>query len=261
MKILIIHGSMRKGSTYALTAEIMTRLATKPNVEFIEMSVADLVLPFCISCHLCFTKGEEFCPHYCIMKDVQAAFAACDGVILSGTTYMWALNAAMKNLMDHLAYGFHRPEFFGKKGMVIATSAGNGEKNTAKYLKTILGQWGINGAISVTQNFKEQKLKSPKRSAAKLDCQAEQFYQLIASKKPVAPSFRSIAVHNAFRAMSLSDFTGSARDTQFWQQKEFDRVYPTTVGPVKYIFGAMVCSVVKSASLMIGRKVDQNSKS
>jgi len=248
---------MRKGSTFALTKEIMDRLAAKPNVTLTEMHVAELNLPFCISCHLCFTKGEEFCPHYGIMKEVQSAFTECDGVILSGTTYMWALNAAMKNFVDHLAYGIHRPAFFGKKGMVITTSAGNGEQSVAKYLKTVLGQWGINGAISVTQNFKEQKLKSPERRAAKRDRQAQQFYQLIASKKPVDPSFRSIAIHNAFRAMSLSDFAGSVRDTQFWRQKEFDRAYPVKIGSIKTVFGALVCGAVKSASLMLGRKIER----
>jgi multimeric flavodoxin WrbA len=213
MKILIIHGSMRKGNTYALTKGIVNCLLSKPDAECTEISVADLELPFCCSCHVCFAKGEEHCPHYDVMRDVQSALMTCDGVILSGTTYMGALNAAMKNLLDHLAYGFHRPALFGKKGMVIATSAGNGEKSVAKYLKTALGQWGINGAIVVTQSTKAQQLLSSDKIAATLDRAAERFYQLIASKRFIAPKFKSIAVHNAFRAMSLSDFAENGRDT------------------------------------------------
>jgi multimeric flavodoxin WrbA len=94
MKILIIHGSMRKGNTYALTKGIVNYLLSKPDTECTEISVADLELPFCCSCHVCFAKGEEHCPHHDVMRDVQSALMACDGVILSGTTYMWALNAA-----------------------------------------------------------------------------------------------------------------------------------------------------------------------
>ena len=126
-------------------------------------------LPFCRSCHLCLTKGEEYCPDYNVMHSIQSVLVECDGLIVSGVTYTQALNAAMKNLMDHLAYGFHSPALFGKKGMVIATSTGTGEKDVARYLKSVLGQWGINKAIIVTQTEKEQKLISPTRLSNKLD--------------------------------------------------------------------------------------------
>jgi multimeric flavodoxin WrbA len=244
---------MRKGNTYALTKGIVNYLLFKPDVECTEISVADLELPFCCSCHACFAKGEEHCPHYAVMHGVQSALMECDGVILSGTTYMWALNAAMKNLLDHLAYGFHRPALFGKKGMVIATSAGNGEKSVAKYIKTALGQWGINGAIVVTQNTKEQQLLSSDKIAAKLDCAAERFYQLIASKRFIAPSLKSIAVHNAFRAMSLSDFAENERDMQYWRQDGFyNRAYPVKAGP-KYGVGALMYGAAKYSAKMLGR--------
>jgi multimeric flavodoxin WrbA len=131
MKILVINGSMRKGNTYSLTREIVGRLSKKGGIRFNEISVADLKLPFCLSCHTCFSKGEEHCPHYDIMKIVEDELAECDGVIFSATTYMWALNAAMKNLLDHLSFYFHRPSMFGKKGMAIATATGAGEKGVA----------------------------------------------------------------------------------------------------------------------------------
>jgi multimeric flavodoxin WrbA len=244
---------MRKGNTYAITKGIVNFLLTKPDVECTEISVADLELSFCRSCHVCFSKGEEHCPHHTAMRGVQSALMECDGVILSGTTYMWALNAAMKNLLDHLAYGVHRPALFGKKGMVIATSAGNGEKAVAKYLKTALGQWGINGAIVITQNTKERQLQSSDKTAVKFDRAAERFYQLIASNRFIAPKLKSIAVHNAFRAMSLSDFAENECDIQFWQQQGFyDRAYPVKAGP-KYVAGALMYEAVKHLTIMLGR--------
>jgi multimeric flavodoxin WrbA len=251
MKILVIHGSMRKGNTYSLTKEIMKRLLEKPDVECTEISVADLKLPFCASCHVCFAKGEEYCPHYDIMCGVQSALMDCDGVILSGTTYMWALNAAMKNLLDHLAYGFHRPALFGKKGMVVTTSAGDGEKDAAKYLKTVLGQWGINRALTATLNTKEKQLQS--KGEKYLCSAAERFYKLIASKKPLLPSLKSIAAHNSFRAMSLSEFGENERDRQYWSQAGFcNRAYPVKAGMLKYAAGATVHGIVKQAAKMIG---------
>ena len=253
MKILVVHGSMRQGNTYALVKKITERLLTKPDVECIEISVADLNLPFCQSCNACFAKGEAYCPHHAIMQGVQSALLECDGVIFSGVTYMWALNAAMKNLLDHLAYGFHRPTLFGKKGMVIVTSSGSGEKSVAHYLKTVLGQWGINGASMVTLNAKEQQLISPDKASARLHREAERFYRLIQSGQFIAPSVKSIAVHNAFRAMSLSDFAEYACDTQFWQRDGYcNKAYPVRAG-FKYPIGVLMYAAAKYSTRMLGR--------
>jgi len=254
MKILVIHGSMRRGSTYDLTAQIIRRLAEKPEVEITEISTRELELPFCTSCHICFLKGEEYCPHYSAMQGVESALLACDGVIVSGTTYVWALNAAMKNVLDHLAFMFHRPALFGKKGMVVSTSAGSGERKVAKYLKTVIGQWGINGALVLTLNTKEREMRSADKLSARLDGAAERFYQMIKSGKPLAPGMKNIAVHNAFRAMSLGEFVASERDTRHWQQNGFcDRAYPVYAGVVKYFAGAMVYVAVKNIGAGLGR--------
>lgn len=261
MNILVIHGSLRKGKTYALTKEVMSHLASKQDVEFTEISISNLSLPFCTSCHICFKKGEEFCPNYDHFGDVHKALLGCDGVILSGTTYMWALNAAMKNLLDHLSFNFHRPVLFGKRGMVIATSAGNGEKAVAKYLKTVLGQWGINGAIVVTRNTKQEQLAPQEKQAARVRQAAECFYNQLTSGRPISPTLRSIVVHNAFRAMSLSSHAEYPRDTEFWRQEGYhNRAYPVKAGP-KYIIGAMMFGIAKYTAKVLGKKVAQASNS
>jgi multimeric flavodoxin WrbA len=245
---------MRKGKTYALTQEIITRLSAKPNVEIIEFSVADLNLPFCTSCHVCFAKGEEHCPNHTFIQDIQEALMACDAVIFTGTTYVWALNAAMKNLIDHFAYLFHRPALFGKYGLVITTSKGSGEKSVAKYIKTVLGQWGINGAMIFTQNAKEEQLKSKVALSQKYDSVAELFYNTIKSKRRISPSLRSIAVHNAFRATSLSKFAEFERDTQYWNEPGVgNRAYPVKINFFKCFFGAVVYRAAKTAIRMLGK--------
>jgi len=259
MKILVIHGSMRKGNTYTLTKEIVSRLAAKAEVEISEYFVSELNLPFCCSCHNCFAKGEEYCPHFDVTGKIKDALLQCDALVVSGATYMWALNAAMKNLLDHFAYMFHRPVLFGKKGMVVATSTGVGEKSVAKYLKTVLGQWGINGAIIVTQNAKEHRLQSEgpelsSKEAAQIDKVAQRFYDMIKANKQLTPSLKNISVHNAFRAMSLSAYSESERDTQHWQKEGMgDRAYPVKAGPIKYAIGAFVYGAAKNTTKMIGR--------
>ena len=260
MNILVLHGSMRKGHTHALTQAIVSRLSTKPEVEIEAIGVDELDLPFCISCHLCFKKGEEHCPHYDQLRRVTAALHACDGLIISGTTYMWALNAAMKNLLDHHAWLFHRPALFGKHGIVVATSAGAGEKNVTRYLRSVLGQWGINKAQVVTLNTKEQKMGGggdglPAKKAANIDNVVEVFYQRIKSGKQLSPALKSIAVHNAFRAMSLSDYSESERDTAHWQKPGFvDKSYPAKAGLCQRIVGAIVFGAASRATAMLGKR-------
>jgi len=255
MKILVIHGSMRKGKTYALTKEIMDQLSSKPDVDFTEIHISDLNLPFCISCFACFKKGEEYCPNYASYSIVYKALLDCDGVIMSGTTYMWSLNAAMKNLLDHLSFNFHRPVLFGKKGMVVATSSGAGEKTVAKYLKTVLGQWGVNGAVVVTRNTKEEKLISVDKQALKIKNGTKKFYQQLTSGRMIPPSLRSIAVHNAFRSMAQSASAEDERDIEFWKQEGYhNRAYPVKAGP-KYIPGALVFSLAKQTTKILEKKL------
>ena len=254
MKLLVIHGSTRKGNTYALTREIVRRIATKPDVEVTEISVAALDLPFCRSCHACFDRGEEFCPHYGVMREVEAALLACDAVVLTGVTYMWSLNAAMKNLLDHLSYLFHRPALFGKRGMVIATSKGAGEKGVAKYLKTVLGQWGAGGAVVFTQNEKEQKLLSDSKKAEKLSRAADQLYRLMKSNRQLPPSLKNIAVHNAFRAMAQGEYAESERDALYWQESGCgNKAYPLKVSWPMRAFGALVHRASAGAARLAGR--------
>ena len=254
MKILVIHGSMRKGNTYELTQALIRRLAANPTVEITEISVCELALPFCVSCHMCFAKGEEYCPHYSLMQKIEAALLDCDGVIVSGTTYMWALNAAMKNLLDHLAFLFHRPALFGKRGMIVTTSAGMGEKSAAKYLKTVLGQWGINGALTLTLTTKERELYTPAKISAKLDRAARRFYRQLCSDRPLSPSLKNISVHNAFRAMSLGEFSSSQRDTAYWRQSGVgDKVYPHKISAFKYLVGAVVYTAARQTAAIAGR--------
>jgi multimeric flavodoxin WrbA len=259
MKILVIHGSMRKGKTYTLTKEVMEWLSSKPAIEFIEFSVADLKLPFCTSCHVCFKKGEEHCPNFAVYGDVYKALLDCDGLILSGTTYMWALNAAMKNLLDHLSFNFHRPVLFGKRGIVVATSAGAGEKGVAKYLRTVLGQWGVNGALVVTRNTKEEQLISSEKLNAKIQRVSERFYQQLTSGRPIPPDLRSVAIHNAFRSTSLSASSEYERDTVFWQQDGYrNRAYPVKAG-LKYIVGALMFGIAKNTTKLLEKRIARQS--
>ena len=73
--LLAIHSSMRNGNTYALAQGIIRRLSKKPDVKITEVSVAELNLPFCLSCHLRFQWGEKLCLPYGIIPEYWATRA------------------------------------------------------------------------------------------------------------------------------------------------------------------------------------------
>jgi len=259
MKILVIHGSMRKGNTYALTKEVLSRLSAKQEVEIVEFGVSGINLPFCTSCHLCLLKGEMYCPHRTVMEEIQTALSECDGLIFSGAVYMRGLNAAMKNVIDHLAYLFHRPSLFGKKGIVVVTTAGSGENSVVKYLKKILGFWGINGALIVTKKTRnhnakpDETLQLSAKEIAKLDKVVNRFYDLIKLKRPIFPSLKSIAIFNTVRAVSLSSHTESESDVAYWRKDGFcNKAYPTKAGLFSYWIGTLVYHSVRSMVKIVG---------
>jgi multimeric flavodoxin WrbA len=246
MKILAIHGSMRKGNTYALAQAVIARLKTRDDVQITEIGVADFELPFCRSCHTCFTKGEAACPNAGIVGAVRAALDRADGVIISGVTYAMGLNAAMKNLMDHLAYLYHRPAMFGKKGIVVATTAGGGAKGVAKYLKANIGHWGINGARILTHNAQTVDFTLSEKEQKRLDKIADGFYNSIKQNRKFSPSITSLAVHNAFRAMALAASPVSPCDAAYWQSSGFaGKAYPSKIGWHKKAIGSLTYSLMR----------------
>jgi len=256
MKITVIHGSMRKGNTYGVTGTVIERLRSYDDMEITEVNVADLDLPFCTSCHACFSNGEDLCPHYKIIGPVAKAIENCDGLIVSGVCYATHLNAAMKNPIDHLAYYFHRPRLFAKVGMVVTTTAGAGENTVAKYLRQTLGHWGIGKAILLPAKIQTAKFFLTDKQMRRIHKSADKFYNNIKNKKLSTPSIASVAVHNAFRGNSSLSPPLSECDGAYWKASGFiDKIYPRRIGLLKIIIGKVTYSVMR---MIFGKIVKTN---
>ena len=254
MKITVIHGSMRKGNTYGVVSAVLERLHSYDDVEVSEISVADLDLPFCVSCHACFSKGEQFCPHRAIIRPVADAMENCDGLIVSGVCYAMQINAAMKNVIDHLAYYFHRPRLFTKIGMVVTTTAGAGEKTVASYLRQTMGHWGMGKAILLPIKIQTEKFTLTKKQKERIRIAADTFYRKIKEKKLASPSIASVAVHNAFRGNSSLTPPLSECDGAYWKASGFiQKIYPRRVGLLKLFVGRITYSMMRS---LFGKIVD-----
>jgi NAD(P)H-dependent FMN reductase len=263
MKIAVIHGSMRKGNTYSVTQAVLEHLRKHKDVQITEISVADLELPFCISCHACFDKGDELCPHSKIVEPVAQAIEDCDGLIISGVCYAMQINASVKNLIDHLAYLFHRPRLFNTVGMVVSTTAGAGENRVAKYLRQTLGHWGIGRAIMLPLKIQTEYFALSNKQKEHIRAAADRFYSDIINGKLSQPSLVSVIVHNSFRAHASITPSLSEADSAYWRGSSFaDKVYPRKVGAGKWLMGKIIYPIMRKIFKKVGAKnAEQNTYS
>ena len=62
MKILIMNGSPHRGNTWRLTQRVKEMIhAWDETVEFSEVHLMDVNLPFCTGCSNCFRRGHQYC--------------------------------------------------------------------------------------------------------------------------------------------------------------------------------------------------------
>lgn len=143
MKCLIIHTSYRQCNTYRVSQYLKSYMQTNGSIEFEELFLIKLNIPFCTGCNKCFFKGENFCPHHFIIQPIVEKIIRCDSLIITTPTYSLQAPAVLKCFIDHMSYNFLRPRFFDKKALVVVTESVAGAKPTACYMKQVLEGWGI----------------------------------------------------------------------------------------------------------------------
>lgn len=146
MIILTIIGNPHNGNTKKITDLFISEF------EGNEIEVDEIVLPkdmpdLCSGCAKCILHGEEKCPHYRKIAQIIKKIEVADMIVLATPVYVMSCSAAMKALLDHLAFMWmiHRPNerMFSKVGMIITTSNGWGQKETVKLLRNNLFYLGI----------------------------------------------------------------------------------------------------------------------
>ncbi len=151
MKILMINGTMRKGSTYNIAHLLINNLVQEND------TVEELFLPqamphFCVGCASCVMKGEENCPHFEYVDKIRQSIDEADILIFTSPVFVMHTTGQMKALLDHFAYRWmvHRPEekMFTKQAVVISTAAGAGTKSTNKDILDSLNFWGVGKTYS-----------------------------------------------------------------------------------------------------------------
>ena len=144
MKVAVIYGNPRRGTTWRLTQLFLAELEGAEVTEFFLPN--DFSEP-CVGCMRCIAEGEEHCPHGARLAPIQAALEEAELIVLASPVYVMGMTGAMKCLCDHLAWQWtvHRPSeaMFSKVGAVISTAAGPCMGKTCRDLKQQLFFWGV----------------------------------------------------------------------------------------------------------------------
>ena len=152
MKIAVINGNMRHGSTWHCMDAIVHAIEQHEAVERKEFSLPRDLPNFCNGCFFCFYHGENTCPHAQFVQPIVRAMEEADLIILASPIYGLDVSGQMKALIDHLCYMWmsHRPNpnMFAKVGLTVATTAGMGLNHATKTMRNSLTFWGVKNIYS-----------------------------------------------------------------------------------------------------------------
>ena len=227
MKITIINGTMRHGSTWHCMDLIREELQKYGETEVTEFFLPKDMPHFCNGCFSCFYHGEDTCPHAASVKPIADAIIGADLVIMTSSVYGLDVSGGMKALIDHLCYMWmpHRPNpnMFQKIGLTISTTAGAGLKHTTKTMKSSLTYWGVKRTFSfkfIASASKWDEVSEKKK--AKIEQKAKRMAKKVAKAVENAPKlrkplFRSILFRAMVGAQKKNDW--NLTDRKHWESQ------------------------------------------
>lgn len=143
MKVCVVYGTERKGCTWHIAQEVLSRL---PEAEVTEFFLPRDCPDSCVSCFRCFNE-ENRC--YCSQgaRRILDAMLRADVILLTSPVYALHVSGQMKTFLDHYCgmWMVHKPNgaMFGKQGVVIASAAGPVYRAALREMKDSLDFWGV----------------------------------------------------------------------------------------------------------------------
>lgn len=221
MKIVMIHGQNRKGSTYHIGQLFAQKLSP-------ENDVTEFFLPrdlncFCLGCYTCIEK-EESCPFYSEKKIILDAMEEAELFIFTTPTYCMGPSAPLKALLD-LFFDYwmvHRPKewMFYKKALIVSTAAGSGTKLAIRLVEKSLTYWGIPyiktyGTAVHAMNW--ESVKQDKKN--KIFKDVERLSKKIRKVNTPKPGIKKRFLFNMMRKMHAAGWDSSPVEKEYWEKQ------------------------------------------
>ncbi|WP_026476508.1 flavodoxin family protein [Alkaliphilus transvaalensis] len=224
MKVAIVYGNNRKGSTYHCVEVVKNSLLEYGEVSFQEIFLPKDLSELCLGCFNCIIRGETLCPHSKQVSPIITSLIEADGIIMASPVYGLDVSGAMKTLIDHLCFMWipHRPhpEMFSKVGFVISTAAGTGTSRTNKTMKKALDYMGVKKTyqfgVSVAASSWEDINKDKKRKIEKkLIKKARKFYHTTQNRNNLRSRLFTKLMFTMIKRM-IKNYEDTNVDKQYW---------------------------------------------
>ncbi|HWS30228.1 MAG TPA: flavodoxin family protein [Clostridia bacterium] len=225
MKLAIIYGNMRHGSTWRCAELLKQALKAYGRTETKEFFLPKDMPNFCAGCFSCIYNGEGTCPHFASVSPILEAMLEADVIVLTSPVYGFDVSGAMKTFLDHLCFQWmsHRPnpKMFDKIGVTICTAAGAGLSHTAKTMQNSLRYWGAKRIFSLNGRVAAKDWDGvPEKTKANIEKRTKTMAKRIAKdvqnvKRFRAPLFRTVF----FRMMAgmMKTNTWNMYDRKHWE--------------------------------------------
>ncbi len=226
MKMTVINGSMRHGSTWNCIDSIRTELRKHVDLEVNEFFLPKDMPHFCQGCYSCFYNGEDTCPDAIAMKPILKATLEADIIVLTSPVYGMDVTGQMKSLLDHMCFLWmsHRPDprMFNKIGLTVSTTAGAGLGHTTKTLRNSLNFFGVKKIYSFKMPVSAMKWKDvSKKKQEKIQKETKKI-----SKKLIKATSNINKLHNPiFRSIFFKMMIGLQKkndwnltDRKHWEE-------------------------------------------
>lgn len=258
MLVTAIIGSYRKGNTYRIVRQMAERLAEHGvEVKYIFLSEANL--QECRGCFTCLARGETLCPLKDDLSGIEKQLMESDGAILASPNFACGVTALMKRFIERFAYIGHRPRFFGKYAVTVATSGGpSGLKQTLQSLSYFAGGgYTIVSRLGLMTPPTLQSAKAAMKLTKKINGSADNLYQAMRDKRAFRPTFGSMMQFAAFRGMYLKNpVLGDAKfpaDMKYWREmgwldRKARHFQKGSIGIVNRAFGLLFEKVIGLAA-------------
>jgi len=216
VKILAICGSQRKGGTFKVLNSMKEKF---PDIDYEILLLKDMNLKDCYGCYACINLGPEKCPlnddRDLILKKMEDA----DGVVFATPTNTRHITALMKKFMDKLGYINHRPYFFDKYALFIATCKGFGADFANEYMSSNIGQYGFN-VVSTLDLYISTKSEAETQYNNEQTVQAfEKLISAIQNGERSKPKFGDLVYFHIFKAISELNKKEGLADYEYYKDK------------------------------------------
>lgn len=240
-KVTAFIGSARKQATYNAVRELERDLKSYTAIDFEYVFLKDYRLDYCRGCKLCFDKGEEFCPIRDDRDLLIDKINHSDGVVFATPNYSFHVSASMKNLLDRLAFIFHRPRFFGKAFTAIVTQGIYGGGSIVKYLDNMGENFGFKVAKGCVLKTLEPMTKIVReKNAKKIKKVSERFFRKLMRPAIPSPSFFRLMMFRVSRTGIKTMLDDKYRDYRHYKENgwfESDYYCDVSLGPFKKLAG------------------------